>query len=192
MLSRNGYISDAEWQRFLAYSKKLETPCLVINLRRIKENYLNLCGAFPYARVFYAVKANPEKEVISLLAGLGASFDIASRYELDLVLSLGITPDRLSCGNTIKKAKDVAYFFEKGVRMFATDSKEDLKNIAAQAPGSRVYVRLLVENTRSADWPLSRKFGCHSDMAYDLLDRGQSAERVFSTRRRTYTLEPGA
>jgi ornithine decarboxylase len=53
--------------------------------------------------------------------------------------------------------------------MFATDSKEDLKNIAQNAPGSRIYVRILVENSTTADWPLSRKFGCHPDMAYDLL-----------------------
>jgi ornithine decarboxylase len=53
--------------------------------------------------------------------------------------------------------------------MFATDSKEDLKNIATNAPGSRVYVRILVENSVTADWPLSRKFGCHPDMAYDLI-----------------------
>ena len=53
--------------------------------------------------------------------------------------------------------------------MFATDSKDDLKNIAKYAPGSRIYVRMLVENSQTADWPLSRKFGCHPDMAYDLL-----------------------
>jgi ornithine decarboxylase len=53
--------------------------------------------------------------------------------------------------------------------MFATDSREDLKNIATGAPGSRIYVRILLESSTSADWPLSRKFGCHPDMAYDLL-----------------------
>ena len=169
MILRENYISDTEWQRFLDFSKDLETPFVVINLRSIKENYLKLCEAFPYAKIYYAVKANPEKAVIALLAELGACFDLASRYELDLVLSLGVSPDRMSCGNTIKKAKDIVYFYERGVRMFATDSKEDLKNIAFNAPDSRVYVRLLVENSSSADWPLSRKFGCHSDMAYDLL-----------------------
>jgi len=174
MIARNNYISDEEWQRFLDFSKDLETPNVVINLRNVKANYLELAGAFPYAKIYYAVKANPAKQVVSLLAELGANFDLASRYELDLVLSLGISPDRMSYGNTIKKAKDIAYFYEKGVQMFATDSKEDLKNIASNAPGSRVYVRLLVENSSSADWPLSRKFGCHSDMAYDLMIQAKS------------------
>jgi len=169
MIYRSDYISDNEWQRFTEFSKNLETPCIVINLRDIKRNYLKMSHSFPYAQIYYAVKANPDKAILSMLDELGANFDIASRYELDLILSLGISPDRMSFGNTIKKAKDVAYFYEKGVRMFATDSEDDLKNIAEHAPGSRVYVRIVMSDSSTADWPLSRKFGCHPDMAYGLL-----------------------
>lgn len=169
MFNRNEYVSDNEWNRFVEASKNIPTPNIFINLRSIKHNYLKLKDSFPYANFYYAVKANPGVPVIKLLDELGSNFDIASRYELDKVLSLGISPERVSYGNTIKKACDIKYFYEKGVRMFATDSKEDLKNIASNAPGSRVYVRVLVENSSTADWPLSRKFGCHPDMAYDLL-----------------------
>jgi len=169
MIHRNEYISDAEWHRFMEFSENLETPCIVINLRGIRSNYLKMRDSFPYAQIYYAVKANPDKEIISLLDELGSSFDLASRNELDLVLSMGISPDRMSYGNTIKKAKDVAYFYEKGVRMFATDSEGDLRNIAQHAPGSRVYVRIVMGDSSTADWPLSRKFGCHPDMAYSLL-----------------------
>jgi len=174
MIHRNEYISDSEWDRFTEFSQNLETPCIVINLRDIKRNYLKMSHSFPYAQIYYAVKANPDKAILSLLDELGANFDIASRYELDLILSLGISPDRMSYGNTIKKAKDVAYFYEKGVRMFATDSEDDLKNIAEHAPGSRVYVRIVMSDSSTADWPLSRKFGCHPDMAYGLLIMARS------------------
>ena len=122
-MDREEYISDAEWHRFLEFSEELETPCLVINLRTIKKNYIKLQNSFPFAQIYYAVKANPAPKVISLLAELGSNFDIASRFELDKLLSLGIAPERFSYGNTIKKVKDVAYFYEKGIRMFATDSK---------------------------------------------------------------------
>ena len=53
--------------------------------------------------------------------------------------------------------------------MFATDSEADLRNIAKAAPGAKVYVRILTEGSTTADWPLSRKFGCQTDMAMDLL-----------------------
>jgi len=169
MFNRSDYISDSEWNRFLEFSKDLETPNVVINLHQIKYNFIKLRDSFPFAHIYYAVKACPGEPVLRLLNELGSNFDIASRYELDRVLSLGITGERISYGNTIKKARDIEYFYQNGVRMFATDSKDDLRNIAKFAPGSRIFVRMLVEAGQSADWPLSRKFGCHPDMAYDLL-----------------------
>jgi ornithine decarboxylase len=169
LFNREDYVSDVEWQRFKEFSKDFETPNIVINMHTVKMNFIKLKDSFPYARIYYAMKANPGGLILKMLAGMGANFDIASRYELDQILALGVSPDRLSYGNTIKKARDIAYFYSKGVRMFATDSKDDLKNIAEQAPGSRVYIRILVENSVTADWPLSRKFGCHPDMAYDLI-----------------------
>ena len=169
MFNRQDYVSDTEWRRFKEFSKDFETPNIVIDLRTVKKNFTKLRDSFPYARIYFAMKANPGEPVLKMLAGMGSNFDIASRYELDNILGLGVSPDRLSYGNTIKKARDIKYFYDKGVRMFATDSRDDLKNIAEQAPGSRVYVRILVENSATADWPLSRKFGCHPDMAYDLI-----------------------
>ena len=169
MYNRSDYVSDKEWSRFLDFSKDLPTPNIVVNLNTIKFNFVKLKDSFPYAKIFYAIKANPGEPVLKMLADMGSNFDIASRYELDKILKFVNDPTRLSYGNTIKKSADIKYFYEKGVRMFATDSKDDLKSIAENAPGSRVYVRILVENSDTADWPLSRKFGCHPDMAYDLL-----------------------
>lgn len=169
MFNRKDYVSDEDWQRFMEFSKELETPNIVVNLNTIKRNYTALKDSFPFARIYYAVKSNPGEPVLKMLSEMGSNFDIASRYELDLISQFNVTSDRISYGNTIKKAKDIKYFYDKGVRMFATDSKDDLRNIAEQAPGSKIYVRILVETSSTADWPLSRKFGCHPDMAYDLL-----------------------
>ncbi len=161
---------DAEtFARIKAFADDKETPFLVVDTATVGRQYNELVGAFPYASIYYAVKANPAPEVISLLRDKGSNFDIASIYELDRVLDLGISPERISYGNTIKKSRDIRYFYERGVRMYATDSEADLRNIAKAAPGSRVYVRVLTEGTETADWPLSRKFGCQTDVAMDLM-----------------------
>ncbi|CAM5267922.1 ornithine decarboxylase OS=Stutzerimonas stutzeri OX=316 GN=CXK95_03565 PE=3 SV=1 [Stutzerimonas stutzeri] len=127
----------------------------------------DLRAGFEFAKVYYAVKANPAVEIIDLLRDKGSNFDIASIYELDKVMARGVGPERISYGNTIK-AKDIRYFFEKGVRMFV-QLQANLANVAKAAPGSKVYVRILTEGSTTADWPLSRKFGCQTDMAMDLL-----------------------
>ena len=163
------YFDDVTFARIKAFADTHETPLLVVDTATIDRQYDDLSRYFPTARIYYAVKANPAPQVLTLLEEKGASFDIASTYELDKVLALGVSPDRVSFGNTIKKAKDIRAFYQKGVRMFATDSEADLRNIAKAAPGSRIYARILTEGTLTADWPLSRKFGCESDMAMDLL-----------------------
>ncbi|PKL05704.1 MAG: ornithine decarboxylase [Spirochaetae bacterium HGW-Spirochaetae-9] len=161
-------MSKERFERIKAFAGDKETPCLVIDLDIIKKNYDDLRKYFPFAKIYYAVKANPDDAVVSLLAELGSSFDVATRYELDQLLRLGVSPDRMSFGNTIKKEKDIAYFYEKGVRLYATDSITDIDKIARAAPGSKVFFRLLTEGL-GADWPLSRKFGSHPDLARQLI-----------------------
>ncbi|HVV25233.1 MAG TPA: type III PLP-dependent enzyme [Pseudonocardiaceae bacterium] len=146
------------------------TPCLVIDLDIVRDNYLRLADAWPTTRICYAVKANPAPEVVGLLAGLGASFDVASTEEIELCLAAGAAPESLSYGNTIKKAADIAFAHERGVALFTTDSIGDLEHIAGHAPGSGVFCRVLVEPAGSAT-PFGRKFGCDEEMAGDLLLR---------------------
>src|SRR3546814_20075320 len=108
-------------QRFLAETQP-ETPCLVVDLEMIEPNYLELQRALPLARVFYAVKANPEPEVVARLAALGASFDTASPAAIELCLAGGATPERISFGNPIHQPKDIAGPHSPGARTFALRS----------------------------------------------------------------------
>jgi ornithine decarboxylase len=147
-----------------------DTPCLILNLDVVAARFEALAGAMPAAAVHYAVKANPEPDVVSLLAALGSRFDAASPAEVDLCLQAGARPEHISYGNTIKKQTDIAYAYERGVRMFAFDSDAELEKLAVAAPGAAVFCRLLA-GSEGADWPLSRKFGCSPDMAADLLVR---------------------
>ncbi|MEH6564088.1 MAG: type III PLP-dependent enzyme [Halopseudomonas sp.] len=163
------YFDRDTFSRLKAAADQRETPFLVVDLKTIDRAYDELVDGFPFAKVYYAVKANPANEVLSLLRDKGSNFDIASIYELEKVLALGVKPEQISFGNTIKKARHIRAFYEKGVRLYATDSEADLRNIAKAAPGSKIYVRILTEGSTTADWPLSRKFGCQTDMAMDLL-----------------------
>ncbi len=163
------YMNPARLRDIKAFAKGKETPFLVIDLPRVGTLYDALQSSLKTAQIYYAVKANPETEVVKLLSEKGSYFDVASRYEIDQLLKLKISPARMSFGNTIKKAKDVHYAFKKGLRHFATDALSDLENIAKYAPGSLVTFRLLLPEGGSADWPLSRKFGADPEMVYELV-----------------------
>ena len=148
---------------------KDDAPCLVVDLDVVRDNYQAFAKALPDTRVFYAVKANPAPEVLSLLAKLGSCFDTASIPEIEMVLAAGASPERISYGNTIKKERDVARAFALGVRLFAVDSKAEVDKIARQAPGAKVFCRFL-HDCAGAEWPLSRKFGCDTAMAVEVLE----------------------
>jgi ornithine decarboxylase len=153
--------------RFLADSQP-ETPCVVVDLDLVEQAYRDLTESLPTAEVFYAVKANPAPEIVSLLTRLGSSFDTASCGEIALALEAGASPERISYGNTIKKQRDIEWAYQAGVRLYAFDCHAELEKLAAAAPGSRVFCRILVGGD-GAKWPLSKKFGCSPELGIELL-----------------------
>ncbi len=157
--------------RFLA-EEKPATPCLVVDLEIVAENYRRLAAALPLAEIYYAVKANPAPEILAVLRDLGARFDAASPAEIDSCLANRIAPERLSYGHTVKKQADIAHAFAKGIDLFAFDSLGELDKLAEAAPGARVFCRFLMSG-EGADWPLSDKFGCSPKMAGALLIRAR-------------------
>jgi ornithine decarboxylase len=155
--------------RFLAESRPA-TPCMVFDLAAVEQKYREMEKAMPETRIYYAVKANPAPEILKLLARLGSCFDVASVPEIEMCLAAGAKPENLSYGNTIKKERDIAAAFGRGVRLYAFDSEAELEKIARAAPGAKVFCRLLA-GSEGAEWPLSRKFGCDYAMAKDLMLR---------------------
>jgi ornithine decarboxylase len=155
--------------RFLAQNQPA-TPCLVLDVDRVEENFRALRRALPLASIYYAVKANPAVPVLERLVRLGSCFDAAGIEEVEACLSVGATPNAISFGNTIKKVSAIRRAHAAGVSLFAFDSAEELGKLADHAPGARVYCRILVEN-EGAEWPLSRKFGTTLDCARDLMVR---------------------
>ena len=159
-------------KEFLARNRE-DGPRLVVDLDVVRENYLGFAKALPDTRVFYAVKANPAPEILSLLADLGSCFDTASIAEIKQSLAAGATPDRISFGNTIKKEKDIARAYTLGIRLYAVDCEAEVEKVARAAPGSKVFCRILCDGS-GAEWPLSRKFGCGPQMAARVLERAQA------------------
>ncbi|MBO8160319.1 MAG: type III PLP-dependent enzyme [Thermosipho sp. (in: Bacteria)] len=146
------------------------TPLLVMDLEVIKDNYKKLMENIQNCRVYYAVKANSHTEIIKTLNELGSYFDVASRGEIEKLLSLGVAPEKMSFGNTIKKSVDIKFAYENGIRMFAVDSEMEIDKISENAPGSNIYVRISTNGMEEdADWPLTRKFGTSVDHAIKLV-----------------------
>lgn len=152
---------------------KEPSPTLEINLQKISQQYKQLQHNLGDYRIFYAVKANPEKKVLETLKQAGSSFEIASIGELQRLIEIRVKPGDVIFSNPVKIPAHIEQAYQAGVRYFAFDCKEELDKIADLAPGSNVYLRMNVSNAGS-QIKLSAKFGCNKSDAVDLLTYANS------------------
>jgi ornithine decarboxylase len=152
--------------------ERIPRPVLAYDLAQIEENFLTFREAKKDVEVHYAIKCCPNPRVIQRIASLGGGFDVASPAEIDLALAAGASPEKCIYSNTAKSPADIRYAFAKGVVAFLADSENEVRKQAQNAPRSKLYVRLLVNNN-DALWPLGGKFGTTPANARKLLRLGK-------------------
>jgi len=164
------FISARTWNKVLNYIALSDEapPYLLMDKEVVIEKVSQIGKRIRNSKTFYAVKANPDREVLKLLNSLETGFEIASEGELQMLVSLGVGPDRIITSNPVKTFKFLDQAVDYGVSYFAFDSFAEADKLARYAPGCNVYVRLSVPNEGS-EWPLSKKFGVEMDEATALL-----------------------
>jgi len=115
-----------------------------------------------------AVKCNPDKEVLRLLANLGIGFDCASRAEIDLVLSLGVDPSRIIYAQPCKTKSYLRHARKVGVKQMTFDNADELYKIRDCYPEAELVLRILTDDSASL-CRLSTKYGASLDSTSALL-----------------------
>jgi ornithine decarboxylase len=157
-------------RKALAFLKTtdLEPPYLLVDAAVVRKKVRSIGKNIRRSKVFYAVKANPDIEILKLVDKLGLGFEIASEGELNILASLGVKADRIITSNPIKSFRFLRMAAEYGISYFAFDSKDEVRKLRDYVPGCNVYIRLSVPN-EGAEWPLSKKFAVELDDAEELL-----------------------
>ncbi len=145
-----------------------ETPFLACDTSVAGLQLRELSAHLPGFAIHYAVKCNPTPQVLTALAGKGCRFEVASIGELAMVEAIGTAASEVLFSNPVKPPAAIAEAHRRGLTRFAFDSECEVRKLATHAPGSRVYVRLAVDDTNSR-FPLSRKFGADLEEAERLL-----------------------
>jgi len=153
--------------------KKDKAPLMLVSRGVLKKQYEKFKKHLPNVTPYYAIKANPNPEVIKYFIRLGTGFDVASGNEMKLVLDLGADPKKIIFANTIKSMEDIAYAYRQKVKFMTFDNESELYKIAKHCPGARVLVRIKVDNVGSTV-ELSLKFGADPDQAIFLLKKAKS------------------
>ena len=111
------------------------TPTYVYSADAISAEYRRLEAAFADvgAEICYAVKANANLAVLSLLNELGAGFDIVSGGELQRVVTAGASPDSVVFSGVGKSEAEINLGLKLGIRCFNVESAAELHRLARQA-----------------------------------------------------------
>jgi ornithine decarboxylase len=158
------------WEKVLNFLARTDepTPYLLMDSDIIKQSCQKIGKGIRNSRVFYAMKANPDIEVVRFIMEQGLNFEIASEGELRVLKMLNVSPNRIISSNPVKSPNFIREAYSYGVRLFAFDSEYEIEKLKVFAPESEVYVRVSVPNEGS-EWPLSKKFGVEPDRAVSLL-----------------------
>ncbi len=122
-------------------------------------------------RILYAVKTNPNSEIIKTVIDSGIkNFDIASISEIKNVKS--IDPNaKCYYMNTVKSRESIKEaYFNYGIKVFSLDTKDELIKIIEStnyAKDLELFVRVSVSNEH-AEIDLSKKFGAINSEAIGL------------------------
>jgi len=147
---------------------RYQTPLLTVSTEKIEENYGFLRKYLPRAKVFYAMKSNPVQPILEKMANLGASFDVASEGEIRRLSELGIAGERMIYANPVKTIRGLQAAAEFGVNKFTFDSESEIYKMAAHVPGSKVLLRVRIDNA-DAIVDLNTKFGVAAEDVLRLL-----------------------
>lgn len=153
------------------------TPLFVVDHREIRRNYTVFRRHLPRVQAYYAVKANPDPAIVKTLFDAGASFDVASMPEFNIVhQNIEAWPakkrqdfiwDKIVYANPVKDNRTLADL-DPYKPLVTYDNLAEVEKIKKHAPHAGLVLRVNVPNTGSVV-ELSSKFGASPGEAVDLI-----------------------
>jgi ornithine decarboxylase len=155
--------------------KRHGAPILLMSRVAGANQYRSLSESLPGAKLHYAVKSLPSRDLCAALAEEGSGFDLATNGEVDLMREIGVAPERTIHTHPIKRDGDIRYALDYGCTTFVVDNPYELPKFEPYKDDAELMVRLSFRATEAVV-DLSYKFGAAPDAALDLLkdarDRG--------------------
>lgn len=158
-------------------ARKHGTPLFIVDHAAVRSNYAEFKRYLPRVQAYYAVKANPDPAILQTLHAIGASFDVASMAEFNMVYEnirnlsakdrQNFIWDKIIYSNPIKDKRTLEEL-DLYKPLVAFDNAEEIKKIRKHAPHAGLTLRIRVPNTGSMV-ELSSKFGAAPGEAVDLI-----------------------
>jgi len=136
-----------------------DEPFYIVDMDKVVEQYNRWVEYLPDIQPYFAVKSNPDANIMRLLATLGCNFDCASKNEMANVLAIVENPDRIIFANPCKVSSHLKYACDNKIAMMTFDCVEELEKIYYIYPEAQIVLRICVDDSNSK-CKFNSKFGC--------------------------------
>lgn len=168
-------LSTEDTQLIEASVAQFGAPLLLLDCEIIRQQYRALNAALPNVTLHFALKPLPHPAVVRTLLSEGASFDLATSGEVDLVAGQGVPADKTIHTHPIKRDHDIRDALAYGCNVFVIDNLNELEKFIPYKEDVELLVRLSFRNSEAyAD--LSKKFGCSPELAIEIMTRAKELD----------------
>lgn len=132
---------------------RVGTPCHVYSASAIRQRIHSLQRALNGldAQICFAVKANPLRAILQMMARAGIGADIVSAGELARALEAGIDAQRIVFSGVGKSADEMCRALDAGIARFNVESRDELETLQLIAAGRRQIAHVAVRINPDVD-----------------------------------------
>jgi diaminopimelate decarboxylase len=170
-------------------AKKFGTPLYIYSKNHFNNKYKEFENAFKDInhKIFYAIKANFNLNVINTFVKLGSGVDANSEGELFRALKTGVEPSKIILTSVGKTKNEIKLGLEKNVLMIKAESEEEIELINKIAGEMNKVARVAIRVNPDVDAKThpyistglsSNKFGVDSKTALSIYNRRKDFSHI--------------
>ena len=184
---KNEFFVEKVKSSFLA--KKYSTPLYCYSFERIKDNIQSFKNTFKTINplICFAVKANPNKILLTEISKLGLGADVVSGGELMKALKSGIKPNKIVFSGVGKTSEELKYAISKKILLINAESKSEILEIERIAKNKKRKIDIGIRINPNTDAKTlsqistgkkENKFGISEEMTLNLIKYINSSKNL--------------
>ena len=178
-----------EKTNFQKIAKKFGTPLYCYSYLKLRENINNFKDNFKLFSplICFAVKSNPNINIIREIKRLGLGADVVSIGELIIALKSGINPNKIVFSGVGKTSNEISFAIKKRILLINAESLSEIKEINRIAKLKRKKVKVGVRLNPNTDAKTlsqistgkkENKFGVDKNTYYKIVKFCQNSKNI--------------
>ncbi|ORY01069.1 Orn/DAP/Arg decarboxylase 2, partial [Basidiobolus meristosporus CBS 931.73] len=149
-----------------------DDPFIIADVGEVIKRLTEWRRLLPMVQPFYALKCNPDPQIVKILCDEGIGFDCASKGEIQYILDQGVSPSRIIYANVVKATTHLQFAKKQKVALMTFDNIAELRKIVRYYPDAEAVIRILIEGSKSK-YSLGSKAGAPLSTVSTLLHKAK-------------------